>query len=741
MKTHAARLLLPLCFASLAAAQGADPSKDAQRMGSPMALPPGQTVESMWPAPTEEDWQKPCLVPFERNFEDALRVSEETRKPVLVCVSMDGEPASEHWAGIRYRQQETAQLLAPYVCVIASVYRHTPRDHDLDGRRILCPRFGSVTCGEHIAIEPVLYERFFEGQRIAPRHILLEKDMTETYDVFFSWDTSSVVKAFVEGAKDRPEPLELRGDRPLEARVASAAGADRARLEQAYVAGDRATRRQLLESTLRVREVDQVELLRLALFGLDVELARLARAALAQCESEGALDLIAEALKVPMSAEEREMLVAAAERLAERFPRGRTLVAVQKGLASSSTWVDVAGWSRGAATEYDAAARAAREVEAVAPAAEARPADGPARLALAESLLERARAPGMEPNFVQLFQADAHAAAEEAEQLGVRGWKLDAVLAQTHAARGERDLALQHALAAVEGGMPRPGQADAPSDASAVEVLALFAQARQRAISQAYRERKPWPPEWLADVQATYAVLSAHPLGTDVHVADGHDFLSWLGASARARETLERGLARFPASWRLHERLRTQVLYDRGPRGLEDEYAARLAAPGAAPELGWFAAYASIVAAEAHRRAGERDAALAAYERALARYERDRAEHPEHAASDDHYSALALAGRAHVLFEQGELERATNEMIASFRRAPDAAAAFDGLGLTPIDSARNLFARLEREDHDVLAAQLQDALLALGPERLDAPDLQRGVPNEAARAGDRRRGR
>ena len=64
--------------------------------------------------------------------------------------------------------------------------------------------------------------------------------------------------------------------------------------------------------------------------------------------------------------------------------------------------------------------------------------------------------------------------------------------------------------------------------------LALFAQARQRAISKAYRERKPWPPEWLADVHAAYAVLAKHPLGTDANAADCYDFLRWLGATPRA---------------------------------------------------------------------------------------------------------------------------------------------------------------------------------------------------------------
>src|ERR1700752_1552247 len=127
---------------------GAPPSKDAFRYGSPPALPSGSTIESTWPAPTAEDWARPVLVHWQRTFEDAPRVARETNRPIMACVNMDGEVASENWAGVRYRQEETARLLEPYVCVIGSVYRHTPRDYDAEGNRVPCPRFGDVTCSE-----------------------------------------------------------------------------------------------------------------------------------------------------------------------------------------------------------------------------------------------------------------------------------------------------------------------------------------------------------------------------------------------------------------------------------------------------------------------------------------------------------------------------------------------------------------------------------------------------------------
>jgi hypothetical protein len=201
--------------------------------------PQGSQRERMWPAPTAEDWAKPVLIEFERSWEDAVAVSRETGKPILVCVNMDGEVASEHYAGIRYRQPEIAKLYEPYVCVIASVYRHNHRDHDEHGHRIPCPRFGSVTCGEHIAIEPMLFEKFMDGQRIAPRHIMVELDGSESYDVFYAFDTQSVFDAIEGGIANRttkPEPI-VRGDRSLVERVASRALEDRRAVEQAYAEG------------------------------------------------------------------------------------------------------------------------------------------------------------------------------------------------------------------------------------------------------------------------------------------------------------------------------------------------------------------------------------------------------------------------------------------------------------------------------------------------------------------------
>lgn len=351
------------------------------------------TREQMWWAPTAEDWQKPVLVKFQRSWEDAQRLAAETRQPILVCVNMDGEIASEHYAGVRYRMPEIAKLYTPYVCVIASVYRHNPRDYDEHGQRILCPRFGSVTCGEHIAIEPVLYEKFMDGRRIAPRHIMVELDGKETYDVFYAWDTASVFQAIGDGIAKRSIQAAppLRGDRTLLERVASSENSDQVVVEQAYREGDAALRKQLLTAAVQRGAQAPVDLLRLALFGLDPELAETARKALAGTQAPGAVDLIAEALRVPMPAAQKDALVQALVRLGEASPRARTLAVVHQGLATRSAEVDVEGWAKSlAGAEYPAPVdRSALEaqLDSKGLAARSQPKDALAWLELAESAL------------------------------------------------------------------------------------------------------------------------------------------------------------------------------------------------------------------------------------------------------------------------------------------------------------------------------------------------------------------
>lgn len=712
---------------------------------------PGVNREQMWFAPTAADWKKPVLLTFQRTWEDALAVSQETRKPILICVNMDGEIASEHYAGVRYRQPEIARLYEPYVCVIASVYRHTPRDYDEHGHRIPCPRFGSVTCGEHIAIEPLLFEKFFDGKRIAPRHVMVELGGEETYDVYYAFDTDSVFKAIGDGIANRAEqaPPVVRGDRPIVERVASRDIVDRVAVETAYQQGDAAVKRSLLETALQHMEAAPVDLLRLGVNGFDRELGKLARQGLAQATSEGAIDVINDALRTPLDAGERDALVGALQRIGADSPRARTLAVVHRGLATRSDDVDVEGWSSAIAggasyaapTEWTALES---KVDSSAAAATARPEDAQARLALAESSLALAVDPKTSSilgadrrsasKYGRLMFEDARRAAREAEKLGASGWRLDATLALSAYYLGDLEEAYTRAEAATKN-IPAGAQ-----EWSAIATIALFAQARERAILRAQQQKQEWPGQWLTDVNAAYSVLARHPLGTDEHVAAHFDLLRRLGADGRAARVLDDGLARFPDSWTLHDCLRARLLKEQGVDGLQTTYATMLAEAGASKSLPWYAGYAAIVAAEFQRRASKDAEAIEAYDRAIALFDRAIEANPDSRATADHYAALAIAGRARVALEAGDDDRALSELLASFARCSQAAAALDGLNLSPVDTAKMLRARLTKLERVDALAQLQAALDQLDPEQLQLPAYER-EPQGQGRGGRGRRGR
>jgi tetratricopeptide (TPR) repeat protein len=631
--------------------------------------------------------------------------------------------------------------------VIASVYRHNPRDYDENGQRILCPRFGSVTCGEHIAIEPQLFGEFFDGRRIAPRHIGVELDRSETYDVYYAFDTDSVFQAIREGVADRPEPPPVdRGDRTTEELVASKDIADREEVERTYVQGDRVLRKKLVQAAARAGGDAPVDLLRLAVFDLDVELNRLAREALAEAESESAVWLIAEALRVPMEPTERGSLISALARLGETYPHARTLATVHQGLEVRSKTVDVEGWSNAFEGSKAPAPSVGRivleyELENKARLADARPDDARAFLEYAEATLalavdpETAVALAADPRtrskYASLMFEDVQGAARRAHELGETGWRTSAALAVAAYYLGELEEARAQAELAV-GGMP-PGE----SGWGAMAALAIYAQARQQLIREAKRAKKEWPAEWLTEVNAAYSVLARHPLGTAGQVVAHTDFLRSLGAVAQAGRVLREGLARFPDSPQLHDRLRGRVLFEKGVEGLEKTYEEMLTREDASPNLEWFAGYASLVAAEFYRRSGRDEEAFGAYDRGIAHYERAIASNPESRDSSDHYVALALAGRARLDLEHKNYEVAVEEILASFARRPDAAASLDGLGFSPVGTAQMLLAALEEIERPEMAARIQAGLDALDPELLRLPAFEGEGPSGPS--GARRR--
>lgn len=717
-----ALLALPLLLPVLLPALAQDPGS-TERTGAG-GMTTGQR-EAMWPAPSVEDWAKPVLITFQRTWEDAVAVSKETGRPILVCTNMDGEIASEHYAGIRYRQPDIAKLYEPYVCVIASVYRHTPRDHDEEGRRVLCPRFGSVTCSEHISIEPFLFETFFDGQRVAPRHVMVELDGSEVFDVFYAFDTQSVFDRIQKGIADRPapEPRTVRGDRSIIERVESRDIADRLAVEAAFDGGDAELRRALLEKARSLGADAPLELLRRGLYSFDADQQAIAREALTAAQSEDAVHLITEVLRAPLAQGEREQLVSALERLGANSLRARTVASVQRGLAQAEYSMDVEAWqaklSGQKVVERDRGEVAVR-LSGLTRADSA--ADATARLEAAEAALDLSEDPQTTGAYAALLLEDAHRAAVEARQLGASGWALHAVTARLEHLRGNTGAAFEQAELAMAS-LP-----EVAADRTSMVVLALFAHGREQAIREALAAKREWPKEWLADVHAAYDLLVRHPLGLADHAVNHHDFLRRLGALGEADRVLAAGLERFPDSLELHTRHIQRVLAEGGLDTLEGTYASMAEQRPGWTRGEWFRGYASLLAAEEHRRRRGQDAARQAYERSVVHFDRAIEREPEVAFSADHFAALAIAGQARLALERRDLAGSVALLVQSFERCPTAAASPDGNNMSPMDVARMLRPRLRGEEHAELRAQLEAALqklAAINPRLLDLPDYER----------------
>jgi len=302
-------------------------------------------------------------------------------------------------------------------------------------------------------------------------------------------------------------------------------------------------------------------------------------------------------------------------------------------------------------------------------------------------------------------------------------------------------------VSALEGGLLRLGS-DAPdagpsmlTPGARMRLLQLFAEARQRAIRDAFRAGDEWPPEWLSDVNAAYASMTEAGLNDPAPLVDYHDFLRWIGATPRANAVLDDALARFPDSAELHERLRARLLYEGGPQGLERGYETALereaAAGGAPTQLTWFAGYASLVAAEHHRRRNEFEAAAAAYARAIARYEKNGELFPDGRDNCLHFIALGYAGNSRVALERGDLAEATHDILKALELRPASAATPDGLNITPVMTAKMVEAKLLEAGDSERAAAVRAAMEALDPSLLEPPPSE--LPGRGRRGPPPRR--
>lgn len=690
----------------------------AQQPGQPgqRGAANGMTREQMWFAPTAADWAKPCDIPWQRTWSDATALSAQTKKAILVCVNMDGEIASEHWAGIRYRDPEIAKLFEQYVCVIASTDRHNARDYDDSGNRIPCPRFGTVTCGEHVWMEPTVYGMFLDETRVAPRHIMVELDGSETYDIYYALDIQSIVTTVQKGIEERTIQPEdpPKGDRSLAELVASPDASDRARVEQNWRDGDRQTRQEILAAAEQLGSDAPIDLLREAAYGFDSELSGKALDLLAQSSRDKAVGLIDDLLRGPLEPERRAALLQRLDELGANIPIAKRLARVHRGLGGDSQLLDQEAWSENLmeeGTEFQTGEAAELLAEAIHP-------DNMASLKSSQARVRRVAE--------EQFRLARDAAQAELDA-GATDWLPHAIIAISCNFLKEDQKALEASRSAID--LLPVGE----SSWNAYAVLSTFTDGRREAILAALDAKKEWPADWLSEAQSTYAVLIQHPYATEAEVARHYDFLIRLRANGPAGRALQDGLQRFPDSWILHERFRLLLIAERDIAAVEQAYANWLTEEEAPKYLRWYAAHASLFVAEQYRRTNRPQEADQAYRRCLDQFAAQRLSAHETGDSAAPYEVLAMAGRARLALERDDLISAHDLILAAFDHHPDSAALLDGLRVTPVGTARKVLAALEEAGDTPRAQEVQAALDMLGARDtglLELPAFDRPVQNQ-----------
>jgi len=689
--------------------------------GTPSGLPPHESAPERADAvdAAKRD-EVPLGMPWQRSLEDALAVSKATGKPLLVCVNVDGESASDAIARGRYHDPRFLALVDGFVPILASPIRHNPVDHTAGGRRILDPRFGRLVESEHIDHEPLLYARYFGGQRVAPRHVGVSPDGEILFDLYLLNDLSAIDRALKEHGKfdvPRLDPSAMSTEQLL----ASPDAAAREALERAFVEGSPETCRALVAAAFSARrETQHPELARLALYGAD-ESVRLAGARAVAQHPEPAREFLARAFMVAaVSPDLRVSLAEAAALLAtssngELAKRGLRLAGIFAGLGTPSE-LDIEAWTRALAgteaapeeTDLDTISAALERVDRALATTPLDPDLGleDARLSLALAKVYLAQGGG-NPSFPL---QDARDAAER-----VRVARPDpvaaAVIARAAWLMGDQELALRMAREALPLLPALPGLAESELSRDALDVLI---QVEVRGVYGAIEAEQAIAPESVRDAVAAYRALAEHPLASAEELDAGLVFLETIEAFAEQGPLARIGVLRFPEVGRMHQWLRYCVQRDEGVDALARIYLDLPAPAGFETDFLWHAALSQMIAGETLGRDGRIEEAVATYRRSLANFERTIERAPEYAASSDHYRVLGHGGLAYVFLGTGELDAAMEELRAAALLLPSSFAEKDSLGHMPRETVGELQAALRRAGRSQDARELEADLVRAG---------------------------
>ena len=655
--------------------------------------------------PQDPPPSEPTRIEWQRTLTDALAVQQATGLPLLIAVNMNGEVFNERFANTTYHDPAFIESTRGYVCVVASPDRHTERDYDAFGNRVECPRFGGCTCSEHIAIEPELFARFFNGTRNAPRHVAAGKNGKVLFDRFLDQSMETAIdaiqqhrgKAKAEAVEPTDNLVELFRRRDARSRRA---------VEGLWKRGDFDQKRQLLEAAADATN-EPNDLLRAALRTDDATLFAYAAMALSKTGGKDALIDLEDALARIDDPALTKALVAriteigktdkAAARLASHF-----VLATEATVAKpwSNPWQ---------AATYDASDRLAveGELDRCEAALRQNKTDEETRLHLAIAQLALAdiliRDTG---KGIEMWFGDALSNAKKIKDEALKA-EAQAVIAYSAYMTSDYKTATV-AMALAQSSVKSERQ---PSPFLAARLLETVLFATSNAV---YADAEAATRSQGAEIARTLAMielLRTRKVAREPALLSGIGLLEFGGRRRDARTLLAEAAALFPASPTSHERWRNRLLVDLGAEGMRKAYSAHVTAAADKPVAEWFAGYAALLAGDQHTRDERAVEAIAAYSEAIERFATCAAGNAEFADSAQHFSVLALAGRAELANARGNCEEAAADLLRANELRPASLDASDGLQRKPRAIADRIAAALEKAGKAELAAKLKPLLL------------------------------
>lgn len=665
----------------------------------------------------------PPLIRWQRTLADALALAKLKKLPLLVVANQDGETACESLVRNRYRNKSFAKLANRYVAVIGSTNRHNPRDYDDLGRRIPCPRFGCVTCGEHIAIEPELYANYFKGQRVAPRHIGIDTKGKERFDRYLDSGLGRIDQSLRENADQNAGQPVLKTTKPnLSGLAKSHAHVDRLALEKKFMDAKASGRLAILKAVAKSNN-RHPGLLRLGLLSGQDGVINAAEETLARTADKNDLDLLLRTLGTAQSEESYNRAMRGLVRAAKTDDICRRAVSIRRALEAKAVRIDPDWWKhlyteyRGIVAESelvpnteleDLDARIEQNTKLVSKADP----KGQHSLAIARDTIRYALnriQNGHDPTF--LLQ-DAKTAVERAEKNAAPVAATAVCRTRIHWLLSELDEASKFANRAIESADSRLSPLRmAPTSPRTLAILEIYARCQMR-IVQTPNTTGDYPATALTEAHRAWQSLIAHPLCNELQRKAYLDLLLYVGARRLAGQNLRAAIQAVPTSNLLHDEFRKQVLWERGWPGLTKAYRTIPRTDASRSAIDWFEGYASLLAAEGYVRHEVQADPDPVYRNAIKAFQRSATNNPEFLKSANHYAALCQGGRAKLALDKGSYRKAVDAILAGVKLSPTTFPIPDGLQNTMKRTTRRLRRRLSKKLG--LLKKLDQQLAALG---------------------------